>query len=454
MMVFRNTMGALRGNQVLRFMSLVGVAICMVASLPEFTQARLLPLRDSQRSDTNSAKKNKRIPWSIRVSQPYLSFHQRLQVDFQATIPAKALSGLGETVELVFVVKLSDYRNRNLLDERKVIAHGTFGMPRRGQLRLTPEREIICTLSALLLPGEYWAEISLEDADKETYRTTKQKVRVKSISRDPLLEAWRNLPPVEFLRRFQEISFYAYEEADSKLFLTIPTVELVRVDILAVCCDRATVGTLGALSSIQVSNGFLAIRLLEPSTRTVLFAQENRSELAWQQFRAAIKNAERIPAGALWPHFQDPPAPTLLRIALTGHLDGTISQNRSVNAFGRSVQSKSTPGHTRRIAIVLSSPLDFASGSDLTPILAENSPYDRVYYLQILLAHVNYSPSDIFEARTRGEWPRHELAPGTIAQSDHLTQIMQKLNLRVIPIQFPIELRRAVATILKENSSN
>ncbi len=389
------------------------------------------------------------LPWSINISAPRLSILQRLTVEFRVKIPSKALYLLGPKYQLFLDIRLKQAGAEAWLEEHDLV--GT-----RVHERMPRENYIEFSMQALVLPGNYTVGLILFDRISGLRSVTTRTLRVRPLSSDPLPEITRNLPAVEFFQRGVEEDKEALPELKSRLWMPVATRRPVRIELLVnfaspepapgppsmfglpVSAERNAkalraqhqrsvarmLGIVKVFSQMEIPNGSLHITALDIVRRNVFFEQDAGDELDWPRLSNALAqiNPLSIPVQALEGRRQNAAFfRDVLQRRFPPPVPAATHRGNGGNGGGDGSPSAAEP---LRIYIVVSSPVAFERGSDLSPVVAPRGADYRVYHFQYRLG-TGYSWDDL---------PRvlHELAP-------------QRFDL-----QTPEEFRHAIARLLAD----
>lgn len=380
------------------------------------------------------------LPWSIHISSARLSILQRLVVEFRVKVPSKSLYRLGPSYQLFLDVRL-----KAAGADAWLAAQGTTGM--RLSERLPKQAHLEFSLQALVQPGAYTVGFILFDRISGLRSVALRKLQVRPLNGDPLPEISRGLPVVEFFQHGVDEDREALPELHSRLWIPLATRRPVHLELLVNFAAPEPVpgmpgnaertarnlrtmhlrnvsrmlGIIKVLSQMDLANGSLHITALDIFRRNVIFEQDAGGELDWPRLRASLQqiNPLSIPVQALEGRRQNaaffrellqrrlpapPPAPAH---AGNGGSDGNASAAEPLRVF-----------------IVVSSPMVFERGADLSPVLPPRGADFRVYHLQYHLSSANL-------------W-------------DDLPRVLRELAPRRFELQNPEEFRRALARILAD----
>jgi hypothetical protein len=390
------------------------------------------------------------LPWSINVSSPQLSVLQRFAVEFRVRVPAKALRLLGPTCQLALDVRLKETGAERWLDDHEIVQSRVLE-------RMPKQNSIEFSVQALVQPGNYTAGFILFDRISGKRSVATRVLRVRSLGGDPLPEISRNLPPVEFFQRGVDQDREALPEIKSRLWLPVPTRRPVQIELLVnfappepaagppgmsgvpASAERNArtlrarhqrsvghmLGMLKVFSQMEIPNGSLHITALDIPRRNVFFEQDAAGELDWPRLRAALAriNPLSIPIQALEGRRQNA---AFFRELLQRRLpqpDPAVSAHAGNGSNGGSDAAPSAP-EPLRIFIIVSAPMVFERGSDLSPAVAPRGADYRVYHFEYRFG-VGYM------------W-------------DDLPRLLRELAPRRFDLQTAEDFRRAMAHLLQD----
>ena len=371
-----------------------------------------------------AAKSVNSIPWNIEVSAPHLSIVQRLVVDFRVSISPKAFRSLGTGYQLAFAVRLKPAGGRYLEDGIHVGMTPMEKLPKNAYVEFTGE--------AFVLPGEYTVGFIVYDTATGRRSTETRLLRVRSISRDPIPEMAKNLPPVEFFHG----GFVSERDSDpelrSRLFLPVPTRRPVRLEILVNCTPSVEfegrrqahernvwimLGMLKVVSQLELPNGSVRVTALDLLHRSIIFEQEDVHELDWARLRDALTQANplRVSVKDLEERRRNA---AFFRQVLRSRLPPPL--DRATRSAARSDPA----AEPVRVILILSRPLRFPERSDLDPLPAVEGGDCRVYHLQYRITPWNL-------------W-------------DELHRVLREFKPTSFQLESPPDFRRALARILAD----
>jgi hypothetical protein len=350
------------------------------------------------------------VPWSFSVRDPYLRVDQRLEVGYSARFSSKNLIRSGDQHELFLISRISS-PDGEWLNEPHIVRNTVEHLPPNGYVEFQ--------MRFVAQPGDYLLWCVFYDRGTGKHDVAKRRIRVPELRGDPLPDLYRRMPLVEFPEAFEATSNgliglrgTLYLPVHNKRPLQIELISLLnpgeqwtgRARMLRTHNDD-TLGALGALSEMELSNGTISITGLDLTRRSVMFEQRDFHRLEWDSLMTAMKKSQ---------------SPDISAEALQGA--------KNNGAFFREILSQrlATDSSTEpmRIVIVITSPQLFESGADLRPLQVENDCNCRLYYLRFRL-----SLNDVF---------------------DQLDKFMKPLRPRIFNLISPRDLRKAVAEIVDE----
>ncbi len=375
--------------------------------------------------DWLKGKDDARIRWQLHVFPAQLSENQRLETTVRAGVDADEFMRRGP---LVVYLQIRDRENRSY----------------RSFTSLTPGKDVnmaeVASLNwdqhACVLPGDYDVAAAVYDTRSKEHSLKRAKLHVPELPHDPLANAWRDLP---------EVDFSDCVPIDSpQLFLPLKTERPVHVDlVMNQSTNRNETGSnrsadrlmqtlasrLLVLSEMQLVEGSMNVTLLDVERRKATFTE-------------AIKSPESIKR--LWEELTSDKR-------LTIDLHSLENYKENAQFFVSEIRKRvETPGP--HAVIVLSAPLAFPKGEDLQRIEAAPSPGSQVFYIRCN-APVYGTPDAIEQAPTRGfsgargrgRMIRHASQPDNF---DSLEGTLKPLNPRLFDVTTAVEFRSALAAIM------
>jgi Cu/Ag efflux protein CusF len=401
------------------------------------------PLNEWLRSGERSP-----IRWAPQVSPARLSNHQRLMVQMGIQLDGAELADRPGKGRLLMLVQITGsegrlWQNHGQIDFDKV-AEGA-----RSQY-------LIYTFSAFVLPGDYRVALAVVDTVNGERGVREERLHVPPLRNDSLPDAWRGLPPVEFLSKADPPDSWYLPYISTPLHLPLRTRRPVRIDVLvnltpserATGSLRAQSGNLSVLlpalktiSQLDLHNASLHIALLDLLHQRVTFHQDDVHTLDWPAMKDTLSEKD------------------------TGTIDLKSLGERSRNAaffvaeVGKRIAAAGE-GQARAL-VVLSSSVEFEAGEDLHPIEAAPTPDRRVFYIRYHallprpdrpagMAHGGHGHMGMGGMGSGpGEWRRGGYR-GQEMQIDQLEPTLKPLAPRLFDVEGPEDFRKALAAILAE----
>ena len=395
------------------------------------------------------------IRWSTDILPARLGVHQRLSVVLSVRVDGSEFvkrSGPGQMVVFMEIRDRDDrvFRTHRALHFEELKNPDSLATVNFGQ-------------HAFILPGDYQVAAAVFDTGSKEHALKRIKLHVPDVPHDPLPDAWRNLPEVEFATFTEPPDSWYLPEVSSRLNLPLQNEKPVRVEVVLneSPTELATrrvgrtmkrnmgnvIPALKVLSQMEIKNGSINVTLLDLERRKVSFNQEQAGKLDWTRLRAALieNDPNQIDVHALENHEQNA---QFFVSEIRKRLEST-EQNGDV-PLGLTADPT-------RVLIVLSGPMAFPKGQDLRPIEATPEPGVRVFYIR-------YNPPLLSQGRGPGMvpgGPRGRVAVpypqgvpygGGASTEDSLARTLKPLAPRTFDVTTPLEFRSALAAIMSEIS--
>jgi hypothetical protein len=279
---------------------------------------------------------------------------------------------------------------------------------------------------AFVLPGEYKMVLAVYDRETGEHNLTQRNLRITALKNDPLPDAWRDLPSIEFMEKAEKLDSSFHPEIHGKLHLPLETHRPVRIELLVNLTPseiltgsyraynfnlRALMPVLKTFSQIAVRNGAVDLTTLDLTRQQVGFEQSgvNASQLDWSHLKEVLAAA-------------DP-----------NTIDVQSLKGRKYNAAflreelaRRLTLHSADQGNPVRVFILLSSSVAFNARDGLNRI-------DLPRECNCLLYHLRY------------DWWLSRMAA-----FDDIDKVLKPLKLRKFSATTPQGVRKALATILDE----
>lgn len=238
----------------------------------------------------------RQIPWHVRVAPPQLTFLQWPLVSVAVEIPAKYVNRSADRHDLVLIARLADESGRWV--GSRGVQHGEITE------RLKSNAYLRFDLEFLVLPGGYTLHLALYDHPNGQRSVTRRRIEVRALRKDPLPDADRDLPRVQFLEAREGIERYYRPEVPAALWLPVNARRPLRAELIvnftpseqyigSLHAHRtnlaAMLGALQVLSQLRLERGSLRVTGLDLMRRQVLFEQTVADRLDWNPIREAVE---------------------------------------------------------------------------------------------------------------------------------------------------------------------
>jgi hypothetical protein len=246
---------------------------------------------------------NQQIPWKVRMVAGKLSQHQRLEASIEVRVPGPELLKRRHDERVVLLLQVKDqagneYRNVGFLEASDF----------RPELS---KADVTFTWQAFVLPGRYEVAVALFDKASEEHNFTRSTWHVDRMKKDPLPDAWRELPSVEFWApEAHNLDELYRSDIDGRLHLPLAASRPIRLQILADLTpselfagnqklyENYLAGVLPmvkALSQIRMPAGSPDVAGLDLYQSKAIFEQHDAAELDWPQLKAALARTRGQP---------------------------------------------------------------------------------------------------------------------------------------------------------------
>jgi hypothetical protein len=373
--------------------------------------------------------------WSVRLSEPELSTHQRFITEVHVEVDGAELArrrGKGQFQVLIQVTdeKGTVWQNHQEMD----LEHVEEGMK---------TNNAVFSQLLFMLPGDYRISIAAFANATGDHSATRRRLHVPPLKNDPLPGAWRDLPAVEFLPPAMLPDSWYLPSIEGKLHLAVEPREPVHVDLVvnltpseqlagSTRVQNRNFGVLlpatKVLSQVDWGNSTFSLALLDLSRHLVTYRQERAGGLDWSKAGGSLSEVK------------------------PGTIDVKSLQNRQYNAefFLDEIRRRigAPKGRAPRrpgVLIILSSAVQFASGQELHPIALDGPTDARVFYIRY------QPPPQLFFGFPDGGSRRARPAVRTgYVVVDQLEPLLKPLEPRLFEVSTPDQFRKALATILGE----
>lgn len=365
------------------------------------------------------------IHWTLRVSDPALSAHQRLAVTMEARVDGAEVARRRGKGKLLVLAQIADGKNRTWQNHVATdLEHFEDGI--KG-------KNLIFSQSFFILPGEYRAVVAVFDTATGEHNVIKRTLHVAPLKSDPLPDLWRDLPAVEFFAPEAVPDRWFLPSVEGRLRLPVETRHPAEVSLLVnltpperfAASSRvqnrnlaALVPSTKVLSEVDWHNARFSIELLDLSRSRVAFRQNDMQLLHWADARGALAetNARTIDVKAL--------------------ANRKFSTDFFLDEIAQKIQE---PGKSSKVVIILSASVYFEPGVEMRPIGMSTPPDATVFYVRFEQAQPPARPPANLDFIP----PPRPLSP-----QDQLEPLLKPLAPRLFDVTTPQEFRRSLAAIL------
>lgn len=394
------------------------------------------------------------IPWEVKLASPRLRLDQRLEAVIDVELSNATLNRHAAQHDLILMVRMSQHDGDWLPGHSRLTKQLDQPLPGRTTL--------VFTVRALVVPGNYRVGVVLFDRISGHRSVALRPLRVDPPVPEPLPQAFRHLPPVEFIHSQESLDDVMLPDLEGRLWLPIKTQRPLHLELLVnfshseefmgrgrspgldwwsglrwrwprigrrlrpQAGDNLAIilSALKPLAEMAVSNGSLRITTLDLGNRKILFEQRDPTPLDWPTLRDALSqlNSNVVTADALAGSKE---SPAFLRDVLHQRLAPAqaVAPQVASCSVAQAPQTDAAVEEPLRVMIVLSSAMLFVSGSEVSPVNPPQNCNCRVYYLRLrLLGNI---------------W-------------DQIDDVLDPLRPRRFDIGSPADYRSAIAAILND----
>ncbi|HVV43956.1 MAG TPA: hypothetical protein VHC72_02095 [Bryobacteraceae bacterium] len=366
------------------------------------------------------------IRWDVDLEGARLTPHQRLSARIRIRVDDSEVRRR-QGSQIVAFIRIEDasgrrYQTASTSWIRPLHEGGAYG-------------DLTVTFAAFFLPGDYVISLAACDPKTLDHSFTRRRYHVGAIRSDPLPDAWKDLPAVEFIQ--QDFIPYSWYQPQLRSVIRLPVAneKPVRIELLV----NITPSNLGSLSQFRnnmqlVIPSMKVLMGIEPASGSVglTIADINRQALVYEQPNLLISNIGRgaPPGRSEWSHLR----PILSDFSTAKVEAQTLAgQHRMLGFISGTLSRLLAPPDPPRVLIVLSAPANFSHQQTAPPAELPPDPRRRVFYLR-------YAP---FPPHQRGEWLDAMFA-------DDIERILRPQGARIFRITSPEQFRKALAAILRE----
>jgi hypothetical protein len=369
------------------------------------------------------------IKWVERIFPARLSVHQRLVTRIEVDVDAREIEKRRGRGEIFAMLEIADGSGRQWR------THQAFPLTR------IPDdakvHGIVYSQEAFMLPGDYSISLAVCDSQTLEHGFTVRTFHVAPVRNDPLPDAWRDLPPVEFVRAFDAPEAWFQPYVRGRLRLALPASRPVHIDLVMNLTPSERVSgsvrafrrnmsvlvpALKLLSGMELPGGSLDVALLD-LTRRLTWEQKNVHAFDWAKMREPFANG-------------NPGVIDVQSLAAKAEMK-QFFLDQVLDRAGRT--SEKEPLH---VVIVLSAPMFLENQFKVEPAAFEKDPNRRVYYLRYRPLPPMQVTFDPFNGGLR--------PIATPLATDDIERTLKVLDARVLVALTPEDFRKAVASMLAD----
>lgn len=382
------------------------------------------------------------IKWTGAASEPVLSPHLRLRSAISIKIDGRELAARRGRGQMVMLIQIRDGRGA-LWQTHDVI------FLRAVQESIT-RNNVEYVQPFFAVPGDYEISMAIFDTATREHSTLRRKLHVPGAKNPALSDAWRGLPPIQFIFSHQPPDSYFIPDVKERLGFTAHPQHPSTVDILLNLTpterlsgsnrsqDRnyfLLIPAMKVLAGADWGDASVRVSFLDLSNRRVAFDQQQVKPIDWGRAKGSL--AEVAP----------------------GIIDVKALENRrfSANFFVQEVAKRIARNSSdpQRIVIVLSAPIAFEPGVERHLIEAEASGDVHVFYVR----YHPYTPRILVSSPAQpnpgrgdrgGDVVFRPAPPGS--QVDYLAPLLKPIRPEVFDVVNPEQFGKAVASIVDEVS--
>ena len=378
------------------------------------------------------------LPWHVRVIPPKLTLHQRIAAEVEVQVDGKELVKRcceGQATALIEITDSQGHTYRNFVEKDLKDAQPAMR-----------ESMVIFSWQIFLLPGDYQAMVAFSYSGREAHSLTVRKIHIEPLRYDPLPEAWRDLPAVEFGDRQPEgLDEFWLPHVEGRLHLPVKSSQPMRLEVLAnltpypserrkpkLYNERLGVflPILKTFAQLNLESGSLNAAALDFTRRSVIFDQLNihEGQVGWTNLKEALSTNSAISVNV-----DD--------LRQEEHL-GDFLREEMTRRLTEAAEDK-----IQRVYILVSGPMDLGPRTlDIVP------PADMKFTVFYLKCNFLQSPALVPTAHFSVEpiGPSEQVIER--AGSDGIARVLKGLQPRTFPVDSAQSVRQAMATILAEVS--
>jgi hypothetical protein len=376
--------------------------------------------------------------WTVRVPRAELSFHQRLMARVESRLDGRDLKTRRGHGQLVFFIQITD-GNGN-----RYQSHGAIELSKLDENIAAANVEYI--QPAFVLPGDYRLAVAILDTASGDHSARQAQFHVSAPQRDPLPNAWRDLPSVEFIGKQESPDGWYLPDMRGRLQWAAGVHSSARLNVILNVAPsvpvpgarptpsgemEALLPTLKAISQTGSPSVSEQVELLDLARRRAVFHQDQVRDLDWPRLKRSLGEAN------------------------TASIDihSLSERHHDAQFFVSRVRSLLRASENSCVLVVLTTAVAFESGEDLEAISLEGLPACRVFYIRYRAPPPPPVPFSEqmggrgLGSRRAGPMTRNNRpAPDVV---DQLAATLKPLSPKVFDVTTPEQMTRAFVEIEK-----
>lgn len=381
------------------------------------------------------------IHWNVELESARLSPHQRLLSTIRIHVEGSELKSRPGG-QIIAFLRIED------------AAGGRYQMAHTSSVRRLNKGDkydrLTVTFTAFFRPGDYTVSLAVCDPMTLDHSFARRSYRVAPLKSDPLPDAWRDLPAVEFTQPDAPPYSWYQPQLRSVVRLPVANGKPVRIELLV----NLTPSDLGSLaefrSNMQVIVPSMKVLMgLDPADGSVglSIADLNLQKMVYEQPELRIANIGRgaMPGRGEWPRLR----PVLADFSPAKVDAKTLAgERRMLGFFSGEVSRLLAPADPPRVLIVLSAPVYFTKQETAPPPELPPDPHRHVFYI-CYTRPPHFTPGELIWQ----ELP-DRIRPGqSYSFADDIERILRPRGARIFRVYRPEDFRKALAAILNEISA-
>jgi|GEM_PF-5028941 len=368
---------------------------------------------------TRWAQEGKRtqIPWKIHVNSVGLSMHQRLQAHVEVKLDGREVVKRTGRGELLVFLEIQDAAGKAFQNDSLLDLHD-----------LKPDidkQDITISWTAFILPGNYQVKLALYCSGTEERNFDVHPFHVNSVHEADMASEWEHLPSVEYWGTVDTPDSFFVPAVDGKLNLLAGNPgHKTDIDILVNVTNpkaekqAVLVPILKTFSQVTVQQGHMNITTFDLVHHQENPLQENAHPLDWAKLKDIFHQTDA----------------SVINVKDLQDRDQAASFFRE-EVYRHVAAAAEGPQDTAHVIVIIGGPQYFINQADWKSIVLRPSANTTVYYVRF--AWMVPSPK------------RRVMVD---ISHDDVPKLLSPLKLHVFTIYNPMDLHKALASILHDTA--